>query len=127
MRISEALSTLNENNSFAEVAANIVVNTRNAMLSECDWTQAADAPLSEEQKAEWRSYRQALRDITKQPGFPWKVEEPVSPKSNNDKWAIKIERSQEEEEAMRIEREALEEKARQMQAEYEASRYGASE
>jgi len=28
-----------------------------------DWTQAVDAPLSDEKKTEWRTYRQALRDI----------------------------------------------------------------
>ena len=29
-----------------------------------DWTQANDSPLTDEKKAEWRVYRQALRDIT---------------------------------------------------------------
>tara|TARA_R100000231_G_C5286416_1_gene153229 strand:- start:282 stop:485 length:204 start_codon:yes stop_codon:yes gene_type:complete len=32
-------------------------------LEASDWTQAADSPLSEEKKAEWRVYRQKLRDI----------------------------------------------------------------
>jgi hypothetical protein len=36
---------------------------RNALLSECDWTQFADSPLTAEQKAEWATYRQALRDL----------------------------------------------------------------
>lgn len=36
---------------------------RNALLSECDWTQLPDAPVN---SAEWASYRQALRDITLQ-------------------------------------------------------------
>jgi len=36
---------------------------RNAHLTRCDWTQINDAPLTEEQKAEWSTYRQALRDI----------------------------------------------------------------
>jgi hypothetical protein len=36
---------------------------RNKLLTECDWTQALDAPLTEEKKAEWRTYRQALRDV----------------------------------------------------------------
>ena len=38
---------------------------RNALLKACDWTQAADSPLSDEKKAEWATYRQALRDLTK--------------------------------------------------------------
>jgi len=36
---------------------------RDVMLSKCDWTQASDSPLSDEKKAEWRAYRQALRDL----------------------------------------------------------------
>jgi hypothetical protein len=32
-------------------------------LAECDWTQVADVPLSEEKKEEWRTYRQQLRDL----------------------------------------------------------------
>ena len=39
-------------------------NKRNLMLKECDWTQAADSPLSDSKKAEWATYRQQLRDIT---------------------------------------------------------------
>tara|TARA_B100000900_G_C20587186_1_gene720085 strand:+ start:819 stop:1205 length:387 start_codon:yes stop_codon:yes gene_type:complete len=38
---------------------------RNARLQECDWTQGVDSPLSDSKKAEWQTYRQALRDITK--------------------------------------------------------------
>lgn len=36
---------------------------RNEKLAECDWTQMADAPLTNEQKAAWAAYRQALRDV----------------------------------------------------------------
>lgn len=36
---------------------------RNLRLKICDWTQAADSPLSDSKKAEWATYRQALRDI----------------------------------------------------------------
>lgn len=38
---------------------------RNMRLAECDWTQTVDAPFTDEKKAEWATYRQALRDITK--------------------------------------------------------------
>tara|TARA_Y100001972_G_scaffold112745_1_gene146739 strand:- start:14 stop:238 length:225 start_codon:yes stop_codon:yes gene_type:complete len=38
---------------------------RNKMLSESDWTQANDSPLSDSKKTEWKIYRQSLRDITK--------------------------------------------------------------
>jgi hypothetical protein len=36
---------------------------RNAFLAQSDWTQLPDSPLTEKQKAEWATYRQALRDI----------------------------------------------------------------
>ena len=38
---------------------------RNKMVSSSDWTQASDSPLSDSKKAEWKTYRQSLRDITK--------------------------------------------------------------
>tara|TARA_B100001287_G_scaffold179213_1_gene151107 strand:- start:73 stop:405 length:333 start_codon:yes stop_codon:yes gene_type:complete len=37
---------------------------RNNLLIECDWTQGADVP--DTIKTAWVSYRQALRDVTKQ-------------------------------------------------------------
>jgi hypothetical protein len=36
---------------------------RSALLMATDWTQGADSPLSEEEKAEWATYRQVLRDF----------------------------------------------------------------
>ena len=36
---------------------------RNVRLQKSDWTQFPDSPLTAEQKAEWATYRQALRDI----------------------------------------------------------------
>ena len=41
----------------------ILRNVRNGLLEESDWTQAADSPLSDSKKAEWVTYRQALRDL----------------------------------------------------------------
>ena len=49
---------------------------RDDLLVKSDWTQVADAPVD---KAAWATYRQALRDITTQPGFPWDVQWPVAP------------------------------------------------
>lgn len=48
---------------------------RNRLLSESDWTQMPDAPTD---KAAWAVYRQALRDITKQPSWP-EVDWPQKP------------------------------------------------
>lgn len=52
---------------------------RNGLLRDCDWTQLPDSPLSAEVRAAWAAYRQALRDITEQPGFPASVEWPAAP------------------------------------------------
>ena len=59
---------------------------RNAKLAESDWTQAADSPLSDSKKAEWKTYRQALRDL------PSKVTPkflPNSPKLDESDWPTK--------------------------------------
>ena len=52
---------------------------RNYMLFQCDWTRLDDVLLTESQRAAWATYRQALRDITAQPEFPWTVNWPVQP------------------------------------------------
>lgn len=49
---------------------------RNKRLAECDWTQLADSTAD---KAVWATYRQALRDVPTQAGFPWNVTWPVQP------------------------------------------------
>ena len=36
---------------------------RDSLLSESDWSQMSDSPLSASKKAEWATYRQALRDL----------------------------------------------------------------
>lgn len=36
---------------------------RNAFLRESDWTQFTDAPLTDEQKQAWATYRKTLRDL----------------------------------------------------------------
>jgi len=40
-----------------------VLQKRNNKLTASDWTQMADSPLSDSKKAEWATYRQALRDV----------------------------------------------------------------
>lgn len=42
--------------------------TRRNKLAESDWTQFADSPLTDKKKAEWATYRQALRDLPQE--FP---------------------------------------------------------
>lgn len=53
--------------------------SRNGMLTKCDWTQLPDAALTQEQKDQWATYRQALRDLPSQNGFPWDVVWPAKP------------------------------------------------
>jgi hypothetical protein len=63
----------------AEDVAKHVRLQRNKRLAASDWSQLPDAPLTDEQRAQWAQYRRALRDIAEQPGFPYEVEWPVAP------------------------------------------------
>ena len=51
-------------------------SSRNRLLAECDWTQISDATVD---KAIWATYRQELRDISSQAGFPWEITWPTQP------------------------------------------------
>ena len=57
-------------------AAAEIRTERDAKLTESDWTQVIDAPVDQ---AAWATYRQALRDIPDQEGFPNEVTWPVEP------------------------------------------------
>ena len=50
---------------------------RDTKLAESDWTQARDVTLAND--ADWQTYRQALRDVPTQAGFPWNVIWPDQP------------------------------------------------
>lgn len=50
---------------------------RNNMLAATDWTQGKD--ISNTVSSAWTSYRQGLRDITSQPGFPLTIVWPKPP------------------------------------------------
>ena len=52
-------------------------NRRNALLTESDWTQVADAPVD---ATAWATYRQALRDITTHANWP---------NLSDDDWPVK--------------------------------------
>ena len=49
--------------------------SRDTKLAECDWTACSDVTMPEAMT----TYRQALRDITTQDGFPWTTEWPTQP------------------------------------------------
>jgi hypothetical protein len=63
-----------------ELAAEVRAQ-RNRLLAASDWTQLADAraALGEAKAAEWDTYRQALRDVPDQEGFPENVVWPTKP------------------------------------------------
>jgi len=71
-RLSWDGETLSEAPTDALEAERAVSNReyRNQLLSSTDWTQLPDAPLSDEQKAAYGAYRQALRDLTDHVNFP---------------------------------------------------------
>lgn len=52
---------------------------RNQLLTQSDWTQLADAPLTQEQKTAWSAYRQALRDVPSSFSTPEEVVWPAIP------------------------------------------------
>ena len=56
--------------------AKAVRSDRDKRLSDTDWTHVADAPVD---KAAWATYRQALRDVPTQAGFPYDITWPSKP------------------------------------------------
>ena len=56
--------------------AKSVRQQRTEKLKDSDWTQLADSTAD---KQAWATYRQALRDITSQAGFPWTIDWPTQP------------------------------------------------
>lgn len=61
-----------------EIAVRNTREERNRLLQESDWTQLADAPVD---SAAWAEYRQQLRDLPQQQGFPYSVVWPTEPTS----------------------------------------------
>jgi len=56
--------------------AKAIRQQRTEKLKDSDWTQIADSTAD---KTAWATYRQALRDITAQAGFPWTITWPETP------------------------------------------------
>jgi len=51
---------------------------RNTLLSESDWTQFQDSPITGSTLTEWQTYRQSLRDVTTQ-SDPYNIVWPTIP------------------------------------------------
>ena len=75
-----------ESKTAEEIAADVASKAaqvraqRDRLLSASDWTQVADAPVD---KAAWAAYRQELRDLPSQDGFP-NVEFPRDPNQTGE-------------------------------------------
>jgi hypothetical protein len=61
------------------MAISDVLIKRQRLLYASDWTQIPNNPLTAEQQSAWATYRQALRDIPEQPGYPLNVVWPTPP------------------------------------------------
>jgi hypothetical protein len=61
--------------------ANAARTERDARLAACDWVTVRALELGEEIPADWLAYRQALRDVPLQPGFPSAIDWPAPPEA----------------------------------------------
>lgn len=52
---------------------------RNTRVSAADWTQLDDAPFDASNKQQWRTYRQALRDLPQAQTDPYNITWPTPP------------------------------------------------
>ena len=68
--------TYNPDERALEEEAAEVRTQRDALLKDSDWTQVSDAPVDHQA---WADYRQALRDVPQQAGFPTEITWPVKP------------------------------------------------
>jgi hypothetical protein len=59
--------------------AQVILSKRNELLYSSDWTQIPNNPLTTTQQEAWATYRQELRDISAQSGYPFNVIWPTPP------------------------------------------------
>lgn len=82
---SETIAPITEQDKLEEINSlwQNIRSKRNFYLEQCDWTQVLDSPFTEEQKELWRTYRQALRDITLQTDV-FNIVWPIKPGTENE-------------------------------------------
>lgn len=75
-----SLSILIDEEYINKIKDNVLL-TRKELLQESDWTDTVSAVerLGESKYQEWQTYRQTLRDIPQQSGFPLNVIYPTPP------------------------------------------------
>ena len=64
-----------------EQASESARNQRDRLLTESDWVTIRATERGDPVPTEWQTYRQALRDITEQTGFPDNIDWPQEPES----------------------------------------------
>ena len=64
---------------YAEPLAKALRAKRDALLAETDYLLMPDYPIEPERKEAMETYRQALRDVPEQEGWPFSVEWPEVP------------------------------------------------
>ena len=66
------------NTALSEEEGNLTLDQfrewRNGLLYETDWTVLPDSPLSADKQAEWKTYRQKLRDLPANTSEPYRVD-----------------------------------------------------
>ena len=77
--VSKPLDVLEEAKRQAHIS--LMLQTRQSLLMASDWTDTHSAPdrLGPELYEAWQVYRQALRDVPQQPGFPLDIVWPTPP------------------------------------------------
>lgn len=65
-------------NTRKEIKWSEIREQRNQLLSECDWTQFQDSPITGSELTQWQTYRQELRNITTQEN-PYNIVWPTKP------------------------------------------------
>ena len=80
MTIDEQVSAGQMTRQTAETIKSLNARTtRDSLLTQSDWSQVLDVVLSDSQKAAWKTYRQGLRDVPRQGGFPDTIVWPDAP------------------------------------------------
>jgi hypothetical protein len=65
-------------NKRKEIKWSEIRSTRNILLTESDWTQFQDSPITGSVLTDWQTYRQSLRDVTNQ-SDPYNISWPNKP------------------------------------------------
>ena len=81
VQIDEALVQAEVERLIAQQPAKEARATRDRLIAETDWMALSDVQMSDG----WAAYRQALRDVPEQPGFPDNIDWPKIPGSESEK------------------------------------------